>query len=68
DAARRSPRGSVHGAGAGRAGRAGGAAGAGRAPGRCVCGRSYAAGESIAKNGQSWGHPECRASETSDAQ
>ncbi|MER6441420.1 MULTISPECIES: ribonuclease H family protein [unclassified Streptomyces] len=37
-------------------------------PGRCVCGRSYAAGESIAKNGQSWGHPECRASETSDAQ
>ncbi|MFI9648181.1 ribonuclease H [Streptomyces sp. NPDC052040] len=29
-------------------------------PGRCVCGRSYAAGESIAKNSQGWGHPECR--------
>ncbi|WP_086727994.1 ribonuclease H family protein [Streptomyces carpinensis] len=29
-------------------------------PGRCVCGRSYAAGESIAKNDQGWGHPECR--------
>lgn len=29
-------------------------------PGRCVCGRSYAAGESIAKNAQGWGHPECR--------
>jgi ribonuclease HI len=29
-------------------------------PGRCPCGRSYAAGEPIAKNGQSWGHPECR--------
>ncbi|MEU3980705.1 ribonuclease H [Streptomyces sp. NPDC026672] len=32
--------------------------------GRCVCGRSYAAGESIAKNTQGWGHPECR---TADA-
>jgi ribonuclease HI len=32
--------------------------------GRCVCGRSYAAGESIAKNAQGWGHPECR---TADA-
>ncbi|MFF8946132.1 ribonuclease H [Streptomyces sp. NPDC014864] len=30
-------------------------------PGRCVCGRSYAAGEPIAKNDQGWGHPECRA-------
>ncbi|MFE6280848.1 ribonuclease H [Streptomyces sp. NPDC057877] len=29
-------------------------------PGRCVCGRSYAAGEQIAKNAQGWGHPECR--------
>ncbi|CAM5326557.1 Ribonuclease H OS=Streptomyces rochei OX=1928 GN=rnhA PE=3 SV=1 [Streptomyces rochei] len=29
-------------------------------PGRCLCGRSYAAGESIAKNDQGWGHPECR--------
>ncbi|GKQ33941.1 ribonuclease H [Streptomyces sp. A012304] len=29
-------------------------------PGRCVCGRSYAAGEAITKNDQGWGHPECR--------
>ncbi|MEU3253807.1 ribonuclease H [Streptomyces sp. NPDC006997] len=29
-------------------------------PGRCVCGRSYAAGEPIARNDQGWGHPECR--------
>ncbi|MFF3908015.1 ribonuclease H [Streptomyces sp. NPDC001848] len=29
-------------------------------PGRCVCGRPYAAGEPIAKNAQGWGHPECR--------
>ncbi|GAA3290963.1 ribonuclease H [Streptomyces cinereospinus] len=29
-------------------------------PGRCACGRSYAAGEPIAKNAQGWGHPECR--------
>jgi ribonuclease HI len=36
-------------------------------PGRCVCGRSYAAGESIAKNGQGWGHPECRTAEPSNA-
>ncbi|GGN89104.1 ribonuclease HI [Streptomyces albiflavescens] len=36
-------------------------------PGRCVCGRSYAAGEPIAKNGQGWGHPECRTAETSNA-
>ncbi|MFJ7071927.1 ribonuclease H [Streptomyces sp. NPDC098781] len=33
-------------------------------PGRCLCGRGYAAGESIAKNAQGWGHPECR---TADA-
>ncbi|ELS50531.1 ribonuclease H family protein [Streptomyces viridochromogenes] len=32
-------------------------------PGRCVCGRSYAAGEPIAKNAQGWGHPECRTAE-----
>lgn len=31
-------------------------------PGRCVCGRSYAAGDPIAKNAQGWGHPECRTS------
>ncbi|GGX01226.1 ribonuclease HI [Streptomyces malachitofuscus] len=29
-------------------------------PGRCPCGRSYAAGEPIAKNGKGWGHPGCR--------
>ncbi|MFI6873896.1 ribonuclease H [Streptomyces sp. NPDC050400] len=29
-------------------------------PGRCRCGRSYAAGEDIAKNPDGWGHPECR--------
>ncbi|GGT28560.1 ribonuclease HI [Streptomyces chromofuscus] len=34
-------------------------------PGRCVCGRAYAAGEQIAKNAQGWGHPECR---TADGQ
>ncbi|MFE9624770.1 ribonuclease H [Streptomyces sp. NPDC006527] len=33
-------------------------------PGRCVCGRSYAAGEPIAKNDQGWGHPECRTAAT----
>lgn len=33
-------------------------------PGRCVCGRAYAAGETIAKNPQGWGHPDCR---TADA-
>ncbi|MEU5122377.1 ribonuclease H family protein [Streptomyces asoensis] len=33
-------------------------------PGRCVCGRPYAAGEDIVKNAQGWGHPQCR---TADA-
>ncbi|MFD7088041.1 ribonuclease H [Streptomyces sp. NPDC059896] len=28
-------------------------------PGRCRCGRSYAAGEPIAKNPDGWGHPAC---------
>ncbi|MFJ4787455.1 ribonuclease H [Streptomyces sp. NPDC088794] len=32
-------------------------------PGRCACGRAYAAGEPISKNGQSWGHPECATAE-----
>ncbi|RMB80055.1 ribonuclease HI [Streptomyces shenzhenensis] len=32
-------------------------------PGRCGCGRPYAAGEPIAKNDQGWGHPECRTAE-----
>ncbi|UUU36387.1 ribonuclease HI [Streptomyces sp. CA-210063] len=37
-------------------------------PGRCLCGRPYAAGEPIAKNDQGWGHPECRTAETTGAQ
>ena len=32
-------------------------------PGRCRCGTSYAAGETIAKNPQGWGHPGCRTDE-----
>ncbi|MFF7607849.1 RNase H family protein [Streptomyces parvulus] len=46
----------------GSGGRSGGAARTIKAkfPGRCLCGRGYAAGESIAKNDQGWGHPECR--------
>ncbi|MHC3469994.1 ribonuclease H family protein [Streptomyces sp. 7R007] len=50
------------------AGRPGGSSGSSRTikakfPGRCLCGRSYAAGEPIAKNAQGWGHPECRTAE-----
>ncbi|MEV8593678.1 ribonuclease H [Streptomyces sp. NPDC052012] len=33
-------------------------------PGRCLCGRSYAAGEPIAKNDRGWGHPECRTAQS----
>ncbi|MEV7996579.1 ribonuclease H [Streptomyces sp. NPDC086077] len=33
-------------------------------PGRCVCGRPYAAGDQIAKNAQGWGHPECRTADS----
>ncbi|SEP01055.1 ribonuclease H family protein [Actinacidiphila rubida] len=29
-------------------------------PGRCRCGRAYAAGEPITKNAEGWGHPDCR--------
>lgn len=29
-------------------------------PGRCRCGRAYAAGEPIARNTEGWGHPDCR--------
>jgi ribonuclease HI len=29
-------------------------------PGKCRCGRSYAAGEPITKNDDGWGHPDCR--------
>ncbi|CAM5226777.1 MULTISPECIES: ribonuclease H family protein [Streptomyces] len=32
-------------------------------PGRCLCGRGYAAGEQIAKNAQGWGHPDCRSAD-----
>jgi ribonuclease HI len=35
-----------------------------RYPGRCHCGRGYAAGEDIAKNAHGWGHPECRTADT----
>ncbi|WP_326573583.1 ribonuclease HI [Streptomyces sp. NBC_00481] len=37
-------------------------------PGRCLCGRPYAAGEPIAKNDQGWGHPECRTAATTGAE
>ncbi|OKK17317.1 ribonuclease HI [Streptomyces sp. CB00455] len=30
-------------------------------PGTCPCGKPYAAGELISKNGKRWGHPECGA-------
>lgn len=33
-------------------------------PGRCLCGRSYAAGEPIVRNDSGWGHPECRTAES----
>ncbi|MEU9123104.1 ribonuclease H [Streptomyces sp. NPDC048506] len=36
-------------------------------PGRCRCGRSYAAGEPIAKNPDGWGHPACRSGAAPDA-
>ncbi|MFF6783550.1 RNase H family protein [Streptomyces sp. NPDC012510] len=63
----------------GKSGRAGGRAGSSSSssssrtikakfPGRCLCGRPYAAGETIAKNDQGWGHPECRTAQTSGAQ
>ncbi|MEU9776543.1 ribonuclease H [Streptomyces sp. NPDC047968] len=42
--------------------RSGGASGASvkaRFPGRCRCGRSYAKGETITRNGDGWGHPAC---------
>jgi ribonuclease HI len=29
-------------------------------PGRCRCGRPYAAGEPITRNADGWGHPDCR--------
>ncbi|MGW0818588.1 ribonuclease H family protein [Streptomyces viridiviolaceus] len=58
-AARKAPR-----RGPGAASRKGGGASSrtikAKFPGRCVCGRPYAAGEPIAKNDQGWGHPDCR--------
>ncbi|WP_171164061.1 ribonuclease H [Streptomyces sp. I05A-00742] len=35
-------------------------------PGRCSCGKSYAAGEPIAKNPQGWGHVACRVGPAGD--
>lgn len=35
-------------------------------PGRCRCGRSYAAGEPITKNPEGWGHPACRSGAAGD--
>ncbi|MFJ4008493.1 ribonuclease H [Streptomyces sp. NPDC090026] len=32
-------------------------------PGRCRCGRSYAKGETITRNGDGWGHPACGGAE-----
>jgi ribonuclease HI len=36
-------------------------------PGRCRCGKAYAAGEPIAKNSEGWGHPECRTASGDDS-
>ncbi|TDC25643.1 ribonuclease HI [Streptomyces sp. 8K308] len=36
-------------------------------PGRCRCGRPYAASEPIARNAQGWGHPTCRDAESEAA-
>ncbi len=59
-ATRPAPRGTSAGGGA----RPGGSGGSGtvkaKFPGRCRCGTGYAAGETIAKNPQGWGHPACR--------
>ncbi|MFI7382686.1 ribonuclease H [Streptomyces sp. NPDC049813] len=65
--AARAPGGSTRAAGAGK--RSSGSSGSSAStrtlkakfPGRCRCGRSYGAGEEIAKNPDGWGHPECRA-------
>ncbi|MBM9510113.1 ribonuclease H family protein [Actinacidiphila acididurans] len=64
---RRASGGSSSSGGAGRSGGGAGGASGGPArtlkakyPGRCRCGRSYAAGELIARNDEGWGHPDCR--------
>ncbi|MBW5481006.1 ribonuclease HI, partial [Streptomyces bambusae] len=36
-------------------------------PGRCPCGKPYAAGEKITKLGTRWGHPGCAAAPSEDA-
>jgi len=56
----KTPRSGGSGAGASR----GGSTGPARTlkakfPGRCRCGRPYAAGEPISKNPDGWGHPDC---------
>jgi ribonuclease HI len=62
--ARKAPSGGASGGAARRSG--GGGSGHGRTlkakfPGRCRCGKPYAAGEDIARNNDGWGHPACRA-------
>jgi ribonuclease HI len=53
--------GAASGGGAGAAGQAGAPRTLkAKYPGRCRCGRSYAAGEPITKNADGWGHPDCR--------
>ncbi|MFD8523604.1 ribonuclease H [Streptomyces capillispiralis] len=63
-AAKRGPSGAAkRGSGGAKASRARGGASSrtikAKFPGRCPCGRSYAAGEPIARNDKGWGHPEC---------
>ncbi|WP_329171781.1 ribonuclease H family protein [Streptomyces sp. NBC_01477] len=62
DTVRKAPRAAAGTATAGSDTRGGGAPRTLKAkfPGRCRCGRSYAAGEPITKNPDGWGHPDCR--------
>ena len=67
DSTRKAPKksaGSKSGGGAAGGTQAGGSGAArtlkAKYPGRCRCGRPYAAGETIAKNADGWGHADCR--------
>jgi ribonuclease HI len=67
DTVRKAPRASGSGSGSGPGAAKAGSSGGGaprtlkaKYPGRCRCGRSYAAGEPITKNADGWGHPDCR--------